>query len=225
MDSYNRGFEAMFEEMQEASGVTVKKKFHKVKELPEVIVEEQIGHIRQESGFELCEDLKECISASNGTRLWWLYEIDEGRSGGGEFHLRHLVEVFTYGPPELWSEETPPEEVEFLKKLHVIDQRPNAGDNKFAAFKLEQGRMPPEIWYYDRGDCFKMDIDYPGYLGALMDTKGITDWQYLFCDVDLTETLQAGLDEKLENRMRDLETLFPQRDYSAYYERIDRMKA
>lgn len=191
---------------------------------PDEINDYDCKSIEEALGVAVSEDLRAGMNAANGAAAWWFFETPDGKKDSGEFQLVALVEVFTYEQDApLYSDDTPAEQKALLEKLKVIDQRPNTGDDKLAAFKVEPGRMPPEIWFYDRGDCFRMDLGYLDYLDALVLTKGVSDWQYLYCDVDPTDPLRAGLRAKLERRLDALESLFPGRDYAALRERAKRL--
>jgi hypothetical protein len=180
--------------------------------------------IRRRTGFELSPDLMAGMNVSNGAGAYWTCQI-AGFRGAGEFKLRHLREVFLYEEDPLWTEETPPGERAFLSTLRYFDYRPGAGDNKFAAFALEPGVMPPHIWYYDRGQCIRMMMSYEEYLQALIITKGITDWQYFFCDVDWGSSRHHGLDHALRQRLDALASTFPHHDYASFYARLPQRDA
>jgi hypothetical protein len=190
---------------------------------PDEINDYDCKSIEDALGVAVSAELRAGMNASNGAAAWWFFETPDGKKDSGEFQLVALVEVFTYEQARLFGDDTSAEQKALLEKLRVIDQRPNTGDDKFAAFKVEQGRMPPEIWYYDRGDCFQMDLGYIDYLDALALTKGVADWQYLYCDVDPADPLRRGLRSKLERRLDALQSLFPSRDYAALRERATRL--
>jgi hypothetical protein len=60
---------------------------------------------------------------------------------------------------------------------------------RFAALRLSADSPSPEIWFHHfkkEPAAVRLDIDYCGYLDALTVTKGVSGWQYLFADVDLS---------------------------------------
>ena len=214
-------FCTLFEELRTSPCIEIQTIKDDLIDFPSDLNETVRDEVRSKTGIVLSDELMACMNVSNAAGAYWTYQIDDQRKGAGEFKLQHLREVFLYKPNRLWSEETLPEKVSFLEKLRFIDFRPGAGDDKFAAFELDECSMPPPIWYYDRGDCYPMDIDYEEYLEALTLTKGITDWQYLFCRVDLKEPSLKWLGPRLQKNLDALSRLFPLRDYSHYYARLD----
>jgi hypothetical protein len=213
-------FSVLFAELRASAYVQIQTISDNLEDFSDSILEFVREEIRQDTGVELSANLVASMNVSNGAGAYWLYRIDDRLQGAGEFKLRHLREVFLEEPEELWSDDTPEQQKQLLKTLRYFDYRPGAGDDKFAAFALQPGTMPPPIWYYDRGDCFRMTLDYEGYLQALIVTKGITDWQYLFSEVDWSDDAHKGLAEKLRQRLDALAVIFPQHDYAAYYTRL-----
>jgi hypothetical protein len=213
-------FAIVFAELRRAPHVEIHTIQERLEDFADVILTSFRDEIRQQTGIELSPELMASMNVSNAAGVYWSYQIEDRRRGAGEFKLRHLREVFLYETDPLWSDETPADRRPFLKSLRYFDYRPGAGDDKFAAFALTPGATPPPIWYWDRGDCSRMSLDYEGYLEALIVTKGVTDWQYLFCDVDWRAPRHRGLDQALRARLDALVTLFPGHDYAPYYARL-----
>ena len=221
MMSYLEKIKLAIAELADNERVDLRSSHSELVDYPDAIIDYHCKAIEEAVGVAVSEDLRAGMNAANGAAAWWFFETRDGLTDSGELQLVALPEVFTYEQDApLYGDDTPAEQKALLEKLRVIDQRPNTGDDKFAAFKVEQGRMPPEIWYCDRGDCFRMDLGYLDYLDALTLTKGVADWQYLFCDIDHSDPLRAGLRGKLERRLDALESLFPSRDYAALRERL-----
>jgi hypothetical protein len=216
-------FSTLFAELRSSPYVRIETINDNLLEIRRDVGEMIRDEVLTKTGIELPDELVDSLGVSNSAAAYWTYRIDDRMHGAGEFRLQPLREVFLYETDPLWSEETPLEEVEFLDTLRVIDYRPGAGDNKFAAFALESGTMPPAIWYYDRGDLCRMTLDYEGYLEALIVTKGITDWQYLFCEVDREDPLRRDLAQQLRKSVEALAILFPHRDYAEYYGLVDKI--
>ncbi|RJO78426.1 hypothetical protein D5S18_05940 [Nocardia panacis] len=88
--------------------------------------------------------------------------------------------------------------------------------------RIQRGVSPLEIWFHDRSDGpVRLDLDYCGYLEALVRTKGCFGWQYLFADVSLADHEHH---HSLDNMRRMLEVfpkLFPEHDYTDLAERLN----
>jgi hypothetical protein len=67
-----------------------------------------------------------------------------------------------------------------------------------------------------------MDIDYGHYLHALADLAGITNWQYLFCEVDRKNPHFDFYFEDIRKGMKALKTILPDHDLSFYEKKLSR---
>lgn len=187
-----------------------------------------VENIKGMSGYTLPADLFGGIDVS-GFHLNWHYEINKLKKGGGEFNLRDFLLVFCAENSELQSKNDPSEIGAIKHQLSVIDEHPETGDDQFAAFRLEgPDKMPPEIWYWNRGVIFKMNLTYSGYLDALLDLKGINYWHFLFVDIITNEyygkyydkTEYKHICDSLNEKINDLEFLFPNVDYLKYKQKL-----
>ena len=61
---------------------------------------------------------------------------------------------------------------------------------------------------------FKLDLTYSQYVEALVITKGVYGWQYLFADVSFDEYDLDGADERLERMLEVFPVIFPNHDYA-----------
>lgn len=108
------------------------------------------------------------------------------------------------------------------KELRVFDDLREAGNGSFAALRIQPGVTSPEVWFcIDGGTCFKLDLDYGAYLDALLVTKGVFGWQFLFADVDMRDDVfryrcAPGLTEAL----KIFPEMFPGRDYEVLRARL-----
>ena len=172
--------------------------------------------IVEDSGYVLPDQLIAGTELS-GSHFNWCYEVAGNRQGGGEFSLSDFIITFCGGDMNLGSESDLQEIRSIKNELRVIDEHPETSDDQFAAFRLQgPDKMPPEIWYWNRGVIFKMNITYNQYLDALLDLKGINYWHFLFVDIERNEYYDKYYDKaeyehicnKLEERINDLEFLF-----------------
>lgn len=187
--------------------------------------ERMLRELNAEFGFSLPEEFRDYFAVSDHPHLRYVYLSDGEVAGGGELHLYPLAGcLLSLRDPELWYEGMSTEQIETLKTFRVIDDHPDSGDSKLAALSLLEGVSPPaepEIFFYDRGDYFKMKVGYGGYLDGLLETMAISNWQYLLCDVDSRSPEYSRIFEKLTRQLDDLTEIFPQRDFSRFRELLE----
>jgi hypothetical protein len=73
----------------------------------------------------------------------------------------------------------------------------------------------PEIWFYvvtDR-NLVRLDLDYPGYLDAMLRTRGFLHWQYLYAD-PADPWFSGPHRPDLRRHVDFLATAFPDEDFS-----------
>ena len=105
-----------------------------------------------------------------------------------------------------------------VKTFRVIDSHPDAGDNKWGVISLVEGVSPPNeppVYFVDRGRAFNMNMFYGDYIDALLETYAIYNWQYLYCDVDLSKNSEfSHVYNSLDKGIQGLEETFPEQDFS-----------
>lgn len=174
---------------------------------------------------ELPDGLQEYVHVSCGLRLSYSMAFSNDLDGGGEFALRSLDEaLFNPNHPQFWENNLPAHEIAFLKGFRIIDEMNGTGHKKLAALVLREGISPPafpDIYFWDRGKGYKMAIDYVGYLDALLVVCAITDWQYLFCEVDFNDHVHSPFRDDLRRSLRCLQLVFPERDFGIFLQRLD----
>ncbi|NEQ10872.1 MAG: hypothetical protein F6K37_34645 [Moorea sp. SIO4E2] len=218
---YLRDFQTLIDQMKQHSSFEIIAD-EIVANYEEGLAELSVNELRMSFGFNLTQNFEKYIDVSLHTHLRFVYYINGDVSGGGEFHLSPIADSLTSTQdPELWHEGMTQQEIEFLKYFRVFDDHPDSGDFKLAAFHLTPGVSPPafpDIYFYDRGEYWKMNLDYGGYLDGLLGLLGVSNWQYLFCDVDMTQPKYESLFNELNNTLNQLTKLFPARDFETYRE-------
>lgn len=192
----------------------------------EVLNWEQVGlqdqHNPQErTGLSLAPPLPECTLPFSRWAVHW--ETTGGGAStvtGGEILLTDLNATASQ-EIDLVTEYTPVGEREILRTLRVVDDQPLGGNGTFAALRLVDGRLEPEVWFYDlKLGLHAMVLDYCAYLDALLHTKGFYGWQYLFAEVDLDAQEYGILLQRLSRTIRVLPTLFPNSNFEDLAERL-----
>jgi hypothetical protein len=223
-ESYLQKFIDLFKELRQNNSVEII-----AEEIPtrpeEDLAEYSINKLRNRFGFEVPERYVEYVDASLHTHLRFVFYVDNHVAGGGEFHLYPLSDtLLSNRDPELWHKGMDHEKIEFLKRLRIFDDHPDAGDFKLAAFYLDPVLSPPTlppIYFYDRGNFWLMDQDYGGYLDSLLNLFGVNNWQYIYCDLnDMSQPARERIYEELSKTLSELQTLFPDRDFAPYQARL-----
>ena len=123
--------------------------------------------------------------------------------------------------PKLYHSATPDEEKAWLKQCSIIDSHPNTGDFKMAFLHIDPAVSPPkvpdEVYFYNRGDYYRMSVDLPGYLEEGIKLKFVNNWQYFFCDwSSISERDRIYYHDDLRQTLDDFAVLFPDEDFSRH---------
>jgi hypothetical protein len=140
----------------------------------------------------------------------------------GEFCLNHIYECFTRStlPPDDKTLRT--NEREILGDLYVIDTAPRGGTGNIAGL-YESEDSGFDVWFYDMGlhRLERLDLDYAGYLDAILVTKGVAGWQYLFADCDMSSAELHSIAVDLEVMLNTFPEVFPRHDYYPLRARLE----
>ncbi|MGI5373569.1 hypothetical protein ACQEV2_04780 [Streptomyces sp. CA-251387] len=149
---------------------------------------------------------------------------------GGEFRLRDLYDSILLPPPQFTLETAGASDLAIYEQLRVVDFPQHAGTGHFAAIRIQQHVDPLEMWYYDMrlstapgidSDLVKLDLTYCQYLEALLLTKGVFGWQYLFADITLRGIVFRDTVERLKRMLEVFPELFPDHDYGDLAARLE----
>ncbi|MEV0703458.1 hypothetical protein AB0I53_36850 [Saccharopolyspora sp. NPDC050389] len=150
---------------------------------------------------------------------WSIDEPDVELSG--EFSLIYLLDAFGNTPPRLAHAGTPDAERRLFSEFRVFDEPHRGGDGKLVSLRVQDGVTNPEVWFFDvtRG-TYRLDVDYRGYLDALLLTRGTYGWQYLFTDVSLRDSEFEHVAEDMRLMLRTFPPLFPDDDFTPLRARL-----
>ncbi|MFC7534567.1 hypothetical protein [Actinoplanes sp. GCM10030250] len=149
---------------------------------------------------------------------------------GGEFRIRDLYDSILLGPPQFTPDTANEQDLAVFSELRVIDFPQHAGTGTFAAMRLVKDVTPLPLWYYDPrltvgpeydSDLIPMELTYCGYLEALLLTKGVFGWQFLFTDVSLRGVAFRETVARLRRMLDLFPVLFPEHDYADLATRLE----
>ncbi|WP_051828296.1 hypothetical protein [Streptomyces bicolor] len=140
----------------------------------------------------------------------------------GEFRLAHLLTtVLDQRMDVIWKGEDDTERA-LYRELRYFDDTPRTGAGRMALLRATPGATDPEIWFFDtRQGVMPMELDYAGYLDALLITKGVMGWQYLYCEPAFSGLGFASSAGGLKEMAEDFPRLFPDHDYTDLRARLE----
>ncbi|MFE4537556.1 hypothetical protein ACFRKB_21110 [Streptomyces scopuliridis] len=167
---------------------------------------------------QLGESVGPYLFAANEYHANWVTADDRVR---GEFCLRNLYRCLTQRHLPLTDELLATAERRVLPELKIFDQAPFCGAGQVTGLRASPAADGAEIWHYvsTRTELHHLHLDYGTYLETLLITKGAWGWQYLFADVDLTDSRFHDPAENLAAMFDTFPVLFPDHDYEPLYAR------
>ncbi|RKT84196.1 hypothetical protein SAMN05421805_103122 [Saccharopolyspora antimicrobica] len=142
----------------------------------------------------------------------------------GEFDLTYLLDAFGNPPPVLAHAATPEDERRLFSEFRVFDAPHRGGDGKLVSLRC--GAADPEIWFFDvKRGTYRLDVDYAGYLEALLLTRGTYGWQHLLAEMSLRGSEFGWVVAAMKTMLRTFPALFPEDDFSPLRDRLrDRLR-
>ncbi len=109
----------------------------------------------------------------------------------------------------------------FTKNMHVLDDRPDADDG-LATLGVIKDDSVTSIAFHDSGAILPMDIDFATYQQALLDLKGLSEWQLLFVPKSKIKSGRsyAPSYKRLKGAIDSFARIFTSIDFTPYKKRI-----
>ncbi|MFD9499203.1 hypothetical protein [Streptomyces sp. NPDC060035] len=171
-------------------------------------------------GVHLDPELQRCFLRFDKIEVHWAIQNPDFHMFG-RFSLHHLAAAILTTGAEVEDEYLTEEELRIASELRIFDNPDSSDDGEFAALRIPFGVTSPEVWYHNPSfGLFEMDLDYCGYLDALLVTKGVYGWQFLFADVNLREPLFTGVVQSLKRAFKVFPRVFPDHDYGPLEKRM-----
>ncbi|MFJ5222748.1 hypothetical protein [Streptomyces sp. NPDC088400] len=173
-----------------------------------------------EDGYPLAPGLQECYFPYRNMALHWR-AADSGTPLFGEFDVMSIVTSPDRRVPvdDLARDD---DDRALLSELRVLDDISLGGEGRLATMRYHVGVTSPDIWFLDRYHAYiRLDLDYRAYLDNLLVTKGVTGWQYLFADVDLSDREYRYILENIRAMLRIFPEEFPDHNYDPLAARLE----
>jgi hypothetical protein len=100
---------------------------------------------------------------------------------------------------ELWFENTPKRDLQFLKRLKVLDYYGKDSVQCVCLEITDDHVLSPNLWlFYEGLKPMRMEFDLTEYASKLRQTKAIWGWQFFYVDVNLSEPKFEAVKENCE---------------------------
>ncbi|MBS9462699.1 hypothetical protein KIM67_09770 [Flagellimonas sp. 389] len=220
--SYKLKFIEILESIANNSKFKVAKLKNKVKDIEEYIIKRKIKYLKSELGVDYYSVIGPFYQFLGRVALAWDYPISENKIISGEFRFVNFSGIF-FKQFKLYHDEMPDEEIALLKSLKVFDDHPVCGDGRLTTFRIPPSSTEPEIWYYDNGKAYKMQISVEEYFKYTLETRGMLNWQYLFCEIDFSHYEHNFIRNNLQENLTMLPTMFPDTNFERYQQQFDKL--
>ncbi|MDQ1012573.1 hypothetical protein QFZ82_007058 [Streptomyces sp. V4I23] len=216
---FERRCEKALLELKDATGIDVNKA-HFGDVSPLLSDPASVFESMAEDGLPLSQKVREYFFRHDEITACWRLEHEDSVMVG-EFRLCHVMRAVTENYlSDIWESDN--DQRDLYEELRVFDDTPRTGTGRLAALRATDGATDPEIWFFDlREGAMKMELDYAGYLEAVLTTKGVLGWQYLFCAPEDCGTGFASVANRLNEMLTTLPRLFPDYDYSELRARLE----
>lgn len=99
-------------------------------------------------------------------------------------------------------------------RLRVLDQSTESG--RLTGIHVPESGEGRELWFHDINNSTlkRLDIGCRDCVRNVFTMKGVSGWQYLFTDTDLSGDEFDVLSGSLTNALTSFPTLFPRYDYA-----------
>jgi hypothetical protein len=140
----------------------------------------------------------------------------------GEFALAHIGEVLIRGFKGEPAASTASSQERLVHEFRPFDSTPVGGTGTYSALRLTGAADSSELWYFDlRQGPTRLEINYGDYLEALLRTKGLYYWQYLYAQPDPKNYGMRVSLPYLRDGLAFLERAFPDDDLSDLRARLE----
>lgn len=214
-----RRFLAMIDSLKRSESISTNGE--KKRAISELAEDSIAGFSQLKDQFEITLDpaLKDCHVRYWELGIHW-YAAGASVGAGGEFVLHELVDALMSGPPD--ADGLRDDGVhELFEQLRVIDYQPEGGRFFFAAVRLTGDTIAPRMWmYHFPYGAFELELDYHGYLEALLLTRGLYHWQFLYTDIRLSGPTYAPIVNQIRTGLDFLKAVQPDPRYAELENRL-----
>ncbi|MEV0648224.1 hypothetical protein AB0I28_23460 [Phytomonospora sp. NPDC050363] len=138
---------------------------------------------------------------------------------GGEFRIPDVRACLDGGPFLHDDPMLPDGQAETMASMRIIEATESG---RLTGLRHETENRP-ELWFYDTNHhrLDSLELDYSTYMEMLLLTRGVSGWQYLFADIDLSAPEFNGVVGWLDRALVLLPPRFPDERWPELERRLD----
>jgi hypothetical protein len=169
---------------------------------------EKINDLEEEYSITISPVVRKFFSELDGFKLAWEFHNDqlgasntyiEGSSKILNFHKMFMGFDGRFWRDELWFDNTPPADLQFLKRLKVLDYYGKDSVQCVCIEITNDDVLSPNLWLFYQGlKPLRMEFDVSEYLNKLRQTKAIWGWQFFYVDINLSDKRYEAIKENCE---------------------------
>ncbi|MGG7571913.1 hypothetical protein [Streptomyces sirii] len=119
---------------------------------------------------------------------------------------------------------------EFITQLRFFDHAYASSAGFMTFLRMVPGISPLEVWFHDLAGIgrppypasyIQLDLTYHAYVEALLLTKGLHGWQYLFADISFRDAALSHVSDGVRNALDVFPELFPDQDFTDLIQRLE----
>ncbi|MFJ1749603.1 hypothetical protein ACIOJD_25635 [Streptomyces sp. NPDC088116] len=148
----------------------------------------------------------------------------------GEYSIPPAGEILLQLPDPISADLKDHFQRDFLGQLRRIDSAYRSSLGFISCLRMTPLTSPIEVWFaamenigqsqYPSG-YVRLDLDYHGYMEALLLTKGFHGWQFLFADLAFGSGEGTYIVEGVRRALETLPSLFPHEDFTELQRRLE----
>jgi hypothetical protein len=214
----------IFDKLNKDKRVVIKRVSDEFKELTEEKHQKRLDFIKNVYNINLPNEFHPYILSVDVLRINWNINRGEYTETGGEIDINDVTRLFVNPLNTFDKKNVPQRDAKLLEQgFRFFDFRSASGD--MAAVKVIKKEVEPAVYWIPVAEQpIKMSISYPEYMEHALKTRGLYYWQYLFTDLSFND-VDFNLQGELTERLPYLTMLFPDEDFSEYFERFEKMKS
>jgi hypothetical protein len=169
---------------------------------------EKINDLEEEYSITISPVVRKFLSELDSFKLAWEFHNNELRASNtyieGSSRILNFHKMFMgfdgrFWLDELWFDNTPPADLQFLKHLKVLDYYGKDSVQCVCIEITSDDVLSPKLWLFYQGfKPLRMEFDVSQYLHKLRQTKAIWGWQFFYVDINLSDKRYEAIKENCE---------------------------
>jgi hypothetical protein len=224
LQKFEKKASIIFDNLKKDKRILIKKISNNFKDLEEGTIIKYVDRTYKLYDVHIPQDYHPYMLSIDTLRLNWNINFGEYIETGGEIDIDDLTGLFVNPLNTFDKKNVPQRDAKLLEQgFRFFDFKSASGD--MAAVKVIKKEIEPTVYWIPVAEQpVKMSLSYPEYMEHALNTRGLYYWQYLFTDLSFND-VGFNLEEELTERLPYLTMLFPDEDFSEYFEKFEKMKS